>query len=124
MGRYISGDIEGKCWFGVQSSDDASFFGGTIQEPTEINYYFDQSDMDKLEEGIEKCKDKLGPQKESLDKFFETHTMYTDKELINCLFINKNQLKSILEWYARLELGEKIHKYLKENDCCYFSVEL
>ena len=27
MGRYYNGDIEGKFWFGVQSSDDADFFG-------------------------------------------------------------------------------------------------
>ena len=27
MGRYYNGDIEGKFWFAVQSSDDADFFG-------------------------------------------------------------------------------------------------
>ena len=27
MGRYYTGDIEGKFWFAVQSSDDADFFG-------------------------------------------------------------------------------------------------
>jgi hypothetical protein len=27
MGRYYHGDIEGKFMFGVQSSDDADFFG-------------------------------------------------------------------------------------------------
>ena len=27
MGRYYYGDIQGKFWFGVQSSDDASYFG-------------------------------------------------------------------------------------------------
>ena len=26
MGRYYNGDIEGKFWFAVQSSDDADFF--------------------------------------------------------------------------------------------------
>ena len=39
MGRYFSGDI-GKFWFGVQASDDASFFGGEVNEPTEIEYSF------------------------------------------------------------------------------------
>jgi hypothetical protein len=29
MGRYYYGDISGKCWFGVQESDDASHFGVT-----------------------------------------------------------------------------------------------
>ena len=32
MGRYYSGDIEGKFWFAVQDSDDAEFFGGTNVE--------------------------------------------------------------------------------------------
>ena len=28
MGRYYSGDVEGKWWFGVQSSDTPTKFGG------------------------------------------------------------------------------------------------
>lgn len=32
MGRYYSGDIAGKFWFGVQDSDDAENFGGNIEE--------------------------------------------------------------------------------------------
>ena len=32
MGRYYSGDIEGKFWFGVQSSTDGEFFGAEEQE--------------------------------------------------------------------------------------------
>ena len=27
MGRYYDGDIEGKFWFGIQSSADGEFFG-------------------------------------------------------------------------------------------------
>ena len=53
MGRYYSGDIEGKFWFGVQSSDDASFFGGVIEEPTEINYHFNtKEDIKKVVSGL------------------------------------------------------------------------
>jgi hypothetical protein len=37
MGRHYSGDIEGKFWFGVQSSDDASLFGGETSEPNDIH---------------------------------------------------------------------------------------
>jgi hypothetical protein len=32
MGRYYTGDIEGKFWFAIQSSDDASFFGGSDED--------------------------------------------------------------------------------------------
>ena len=37
MGRYYNGDIEGKFWFAVQSSDDADFFGASGTEPTVAN---------------------------------------------------------------------------------------
>ena len=36
MGRYYNGDIEGKFWFGVQSSDDGDFFGSKGEEPNHI----------------------------------------------------------------------------------------
>ena len=41
MGRYYGGDIEGKFWFGVQSSSDADHFGIEGQA-SELNYYFDK----------------------------------------------------------------------------------
>lgn len=40
MGRYYSGDIEGKFGFGCQSSDAADQFGSHGQEPSELHYYF------------------------------------------------------------------------------------
>ena len=56
MGRYYSGDIEGKFWFGVQDSDDASFFGGEVVEPNYIQYPFDRErDMENVEKGLKTC---------------------------------------------------------------------
>ena len=56
MGRYYTGDIEGKFWFGVQDSTDADYFG--VQgEPRFYHYYFDTDDLPKIKEGIKKCKD-------------------------------------------------------------------
>ena len=55
MGRYYNGDIKGKFWFGVQSSDDADFFGQQGQEPNHINYYFDEDDLSDVNKGIDKC---------------------------------------------------------------------
>ena len=52
MGRYYSGDIEGKFWFGVQSSDDASFFGGEMYEPNYIEYEFSKEDLKDIKKGI------------------------------------------------------------------------
>ena len=55
MGRYYNGDIEGKFWFAVQSSDDADFFGQQ-GEARFLNYYFDAEDLPKIEEGIKKMQ--------------------------------------------------------------------
>ena len=69
MGRFYNGDIEGKFWFGVQASDDASFFGGGESEPNYLNYYFDKSDLPKINAGIKKCKEELGEYKVKFDKW-------------------------------------------------------
>ena len=47
MGRYYTGDIEGKFWFGVQDSTDADYFG--VQgEPRFYLYYFSEDDKNQL----------------------------------------------------------------------------
>ena len=48
MGRYYNGDIEGKFWFAVQSSDDADFFG-VEGYSAYLNYYFDKDDMTTID---------------------------------------------------------------------------
>jgi len=47
MGRYYHGDIEGKFMFGIQSSNDADFFG-VEGFATYLNYGFDLADYLKL----------------------------------------------------------------------------
>jgi hypothetical protein len=124
MGRYYSGDIEGKFWFGVQSSDDASFFGGTIEEPSEINYHFNtRNDMKKVFKGLEECRKKLGANKELLDKFFKKNDSYNYQMFKDELGWDEKEAREHLEWYARLDLGEKIYNCLKEKDECSFSAE-
>lgn len=56
MGRYYTGDIEGKFWFAVQSSDDADFFGVEGNEPSEIEYCYEEDNLPDVKEGVEKCK--------------------------------------------------------------------
>ena len=40
MGRYYSGDIEGKFGFAIQNSNAADRFGVTGQTPNFLEYYF------------------------------------------------------------------------------------
>lgn len=57
MGRYYTGDIEGKMSLN-QSSDDADFFG--VEGRTDdIYYYFDKDDLPLIDAGISKCHQAL-----------------------------------------------------------------
>ena len=110
MGRYYQGDIEGKFWFGIQSSDDADHFGD-IGEPNEINYYFDKDDhLDNINEGIKKCLKGLGDWK--------------DEMLWDQIKLNKVNKNKILKLYARLELGNQIKECVEKKGACSFSAEL
>ena len=132
MGRYYNGDIEGKFWFAVQSSDDADYFGVEGQRPEMLEYYFDDDDLPKVKEGIKNCENCLGDYKNHLDDFFNTDGAdgYNEQKLAN--FLNKKTKKSYtekgvmfyLEWYARLGLGQKIYDCIKERGQCHFDAEL
>ena len=134
MGRNYRGDIEGKFWFAVQNSDDASFFGGEEFEPNYLEYYFSEDDLPNIKKGIKDCKQNLGKTLKKLDTFFKVHESYTDKQLSDHLGLgtgakggNKftmQELHDILSWYARLELGKKILECVEKNGECRFDAEL
>ena len=123
MGRYYSGDIEGKFWFGVQASDDAGFFGGDELEPNYISYYFGEEHLPDIKEGLDKCKKELGDWKKKIDDFFEKEDGYNDKIVAKWGYDPKEFDKK-LEWCARYELGMKIYKYVKKHGECNFDAEL
>ena len=101
MGRYYNGDINGKFWFGVQSSNDASFFAEDAEyEPNYISYSFYKDEhMDSVKEGVAKCYEKLGENKVKLDEFFDKVDLYNEKSLTEATGIKK--VGYYLEWFAR-----------------------
>jgi hypothetical protein len=136
MGRYFTGDIEGKFWFGVQSSDDAEFFGvegrdlygSDEDEEAEENAYgaeysFTGSELEDLERGLEICHEELGEWKIGLDEFFTDRDLYNEDEIAEHMQSTKEQVREKLEWYARLILGEKIHQCVLDNGSCTFEAE-
>jgi len=123
MGRYYNGDIEGKFWFAVQSSNDADFFGVEGSQPSELYYFFDKSDLPKVNKGIRECNIKLDGYKQLLKEYFKKNDSYNDISLAKYLNVTEEKVKFLLEWYARLKLGIKIRKCSKENDCCEFTAE-
>ena len=131
MGRYYQGDIEGKFWFSVQSSDDANNFGGSeielqddVGEVMELEYFFNKEDLESINEGIQTCITDLGEFKVRLDEFFADSRGYNPDELAKHLEITKEKYSIIMESYARLKLGENIKKCVEEKGECNFTAEL
>ena len=118
MGRYYSGDIEGKFWFAVQSSSAADRFGVTGYQPETLNYNFQEEDLEGVEEEIKNIEEKLGDKLGIIDNFFKEKNGYNDKELEEAGISNAE-----LSDYADLGLGRQIRDYLKENGQCEFEAE-
>ncbi len=73
---------------------------------------------------VPKCKKHLGKNKRALDKFFKLNLGYNQEMLAQCLNIDPSSIPAILEWYARLELGQKIYKAIKNQGYCSFTADL
>jgi hypothetical protein len=126
MGRYYTGDIEGKFWFAIQSSDDASFFGGSDEDTEDgcIEYFFQSGDLEEIAHGIKMCEEELGSNLALLSQFFDTHESYNFSMIEELLGVNKDDAEKALEWYARLILGRKIYECVRMKGTCTFSAEL
>jgi hypothetical protein len=118
MGRYFSGDINGKFWFAVQSSDCADRFGVTGETPNVINYYFSEDDLEAVEEEIKNIEEALGDKVRIIDEFFASRESYNDK-MLEEVGITGEELSE----YADLELGKKIRDCIKESGQCEFEAE-
>jgi hypothetical protein len=119
MGRYFTGMIEGKFWFGLQSSVAADRFGVSHNEPNYVEYYYSEDDLQGVEDEIQVIKDNLKNKEIILDKFFSEVGGYTDKDITD-LGVSTKELSD----YADLKLGIKIRDCIKENGECTFDAEL
>ncbi len=123
MGRYISGDIDHRLWFAVQSSDSADRFGVTGVQPEELYYYFETKDLETIEEELKNIEDTISLENiEKLRNFFENINGYNDK------ILNEAGLLNIWEKhkrdYADYELGKEIRDCIIKNGSCEFTAEL
>ena len=118
MGRYYSGDIEGKFWFGLQSSDAAGRFGGNQYEPQYIEFHFEEDHLGEIEEEIQAIETSLGDKLAILEDFFKNGQGYNDKDLVN-LGVSEEELSE----YADLLLGRQIRDHVKQFGECRFEAE-
>lgn len=123
MGRYYSGDIEGKFWFGVQSSNAADRFGSIGYEPSYLEYYFNEEHLPKVQKELKKIEDVVSLEKiKKLDEFFNKINGYNNHILEEHGILSIwNEHKSD---YADYKLGKQIEKCLLENKECNFQAEL
>lgn len=118
MGRYYSGDIDGKFWFALQSSDCADRFGVTGEQPQTLEYYFSEDDLEGVEEEIKNIEDSLGDKIKLIDEFFEKNNGYNDQMLTEA-GITIEELRE----YADLGMGKKIRDCIKDQGYCSFTAE-
>lgn len=123
IGRYITGDIEHKFWFGVQSSGAADRFGRTGYEPNYIQYYFGKYDLPAVVTELSNIELAIGTENmKALDAFFASVDGYNDEILAEAGVLdiwNTHQSD-----YADYSLGLKIRDWLLDHDYCAFDAEL
>lgn len=120
----MSGDIDHKFWFALQSSDAADRFGVTGVQPEELHYYYSDSDLQAVKDEIKRIENNLGSKLAKLDEFYLKYDYYAEDDLCQLLSVDHSQVKGILSEYADLELGRKIRDCIEENGYCEFIAEL
>lgn len=93
MGRYYETNEGrgGKFMFGVQPSDDPGTMGMVEQEPTSIDYYADEDNVEEIRKNLNKQYDKLGVPLERRLYYYKDHKEYDDyeeRELKDRVFID------------------------------------
>ena len=124
MGRWYSGDVEGKFWFGIQDSNAADRFGVTGHQPEELYYYFDQESLHGIYQELSNIATNLGSNLILLHKFFKENTSYTDKKVAEYLIVETDVAQKLLKDYADFELGLKIAEAVRTTGQCEFTAEL
>ncbi len=130
MGRYYRGDIQGKFWFGVQSSTvprDFSPDGEHDDEDGNYTYWgFSKDTLPDVEKHLGTLTERLGQYKEKLDAFFKDRDMYNDEELVKAVAPSWDYdsfRDTILQWYADYLLGTQIADCIRKNGECHFKGE-
>ena len=124
MGRYYSGDIEGKFWFAVQSSDAADRFGVIGREPNYLQYYFETDNLPDIEEELKQIETTLGHYLKKIENFFDSVNYYSDEELAEAIGVKVEDARYYLREYADYQLGKKIRDHIVEYGECEFDAEI
>lgn len=129
MGRYYSGDIEGKFVFGSQSSTVADRFGVEGQEPTgHLDYYYNEDNLEGLETELKLIEDEMGEHGRYLKTYYDLYGPSDDVDITFEEYLVKGDKKplnkeQLLEFFD-YRIGKKIQACIKEQGSCSFTAEL
>ena len=128
MGRYYSGDIEGKFVFGSQSSTTADRFGVAGRTPGYLEYYYDETNLDDLETELKLIEDEMGEHGEYLKVYYDLYGSNDDVQITFEEYLKKGDKKplneeQLLEFFD-YRIGKKIQECIKEQGNCSFTAEL
>tara|TARA_B100000315_G_C14001057_1_gene330198 strand:+ start:76 stop:456 length:381 start_codon:yes stop_codon:yes gene_type:complete len=123
MGRYYSGDIEGKWWFGVQPSDVPLRFGAV---ETTIEYCI--SNDDDFKDTMKEIETELGDKMRMFDDFFEQNNGYNNEMLIKFFkkkypSYSEKDCEDDIREYADYKFGNQCIEFFKEYDDDYLSIQ-
>ncbi len=104
MGRYYSGDIEGKFWFGVQPSDVAESFGAVEQEQYCIDYVIYRKHLDKTHKRMAQLVAEMGDTKQKLDDFLAKTMVIMTKFLKKMALILSTFLCTLIGTLVKISL--------------------
>ena len=124
MGRYYSGDIEGKFWFAVQSSDAADRFGVIGEQPNYLRYWFETDDLPNIEKELKQIETTLGHYLKKIEDFLDSVNYYSDEEIAEAIGVKVEDARYYLREYADYQLGKKIRDHLIEYGQCEFDAEI
>jgi hypothetical protein len=123
MGRYYYGQISGKFWFGVQSSDDASHFG--LEHNDTFKYYVCQCEIQHTENAsshIEPfCKDCFSSLDEHKQAMIDEGTEFDDDTDTNKMWFKSDCEISYTFESKHIDMVESHIKILEESVGKYMS---
>ena len=128
MGRYYSGDIEGKFVFGSQSSTAADRFGVEGQMPGHLDYYYDKANLEDLETELKLIEDEMGEHGNYLKIYYSLYGSDDNVKISFEEYLVKGDKKPLskdqyLEFFD-YRIGKKIQSCIKEQGDCSFTAEL
>lgn len=120
IGRYYFGDIDGKFWFGIQSSFAADRFGSSVVYEEEVgcySYFFELEHLVDVEEELANIINRMG-----WDNFNLLQLFYSSPESDRPP-VPDDTIRMHLSEYADYILGLKIRDCIASTGLCCFEVD-